>query len=212
MAAKIIQTREMYLSVSRYTWVKQITPAEAPDGTEIYFDANSPIALCFTGKSGKASLYCRYSNSAHRAHEVTKWYQAILAAAAEKAAFAKAKAEAVCPFTVGQILYGTWGYEQTNVEFYKIKAVQGKRLTLVKMSENVISDGICHMSGRATPNAETAETITRMARVRTSRRASWFYLIPKILFTVHHGVVGIETNHTSANAGLALRLSRTIIL
>lgn len=166
MAAKTIQTREMYLSVSRYTWVKQVTPANAPTGTEVYFEADRPIALCFTGESGKASIYCHYGSSDHRAQEVEKWYAGILAAAAEKAAFEKAKAEAVCPFTVGQILYGTWGYEQTNVEFYKIKAVQGKRLTLVKMSENVISDGIHHMSGRATPNAETAETITRLALYR----------------------------------------------
>lgn len=165
MAAKTIQTREMYLSVSRYTWVKQVTPAEAPDGTEIYFDANSPVALCFTGKSGKASLYRRYSNSAHRAHEVARWYQAVLAAAAEKAALDKARAEAVSPFVVGQILYGTYGYEQTNAVFYKVRSVRGKKLELMRL-QNITTES--DMVGVAVPGSERGESVTRMARFTQS--------------------------------------------
>lgn len=38
------------------------------------------------------------------------------------------------PYTEGMIIYNSWGFEQTNIDFYKIVKVKNKTLTLRKIS------------------------------------------------------------------------------
>ena len=34
---------------------------------------------------------------------------------------------------IGSILYDSWGYDQTNVDFYKVLAVKGQRVVIVEL-------------------------------------------------------------------------------
>jgi hypothetical protein len=55
-------------------------------------------------------------------------------------------------FKLGDVLYSTWGYEQTNVDFYQVVAVpSGRSVVLRKLCADVKADGTGAMSGRATP-------------------------------------------------------------
>ena len=38
----------------------------------------------------------------------------------------------------GSILYATWGYEQTNVDFYKVLEVKGTKVTLIELSHKSV--------------------------------------------------------------------------
>lgn len=164
MAHKTPITRETYLSLPLYTWLPQPVLSTAPAGTAIYFDANRPVALCFSGSKPKASLFMCYATPKVRAEEVQKWLDGVLIEEGEKAAFAAEKAAAVMPFKVGDILDGTWGYEQTNVSFYKVKSVCGRKLTLCKMESVRTPYKTGADSGTALPACETPTTITRLAR------------------------------------------------
>ena len=42
---------------------------------------------------------------------------------------------------VGTILYSSWGYDQTNIDFYKIVKASGKSVWIVPMKKNVNSAG-----------------------------------------------------------------------
>jgi len=57
----------------------------------------------------------------------TKWYnsieEAIEAEQAQKEALKNARQNFVNPFKVGQVLYDSWGYDQTNIDFYQIVEV-----------------------------------------------------------------------------------------
>jgi hypothetical protein len=86
------------------------------------------------------------------------WIQSVKdsdeAAAARKLAKAEAKKKAyanlVNPFKVGDIFYDSWGYEQTNIDFYQVVAVGPKSVTLRELaSEQVESTGWA--SGRVVP-------------------------------------------------------------
>lgn len=48
--------------------------------------------------------------------------------------------------TIGKIFYSSWGYEQTNIDFYKVIEVSksGKTFTLKKIGSQIVKvDGYC---------------------------------------------------------------------
>ena len=47
---------------------------------------------------------------------------------------AKARQEFVNPYKVGDILYGSWGYDQTNVDFFQILEVGNRSLKIRKIA------------------------------------------------------------------------------
>jgi len=47
---------------------------------------------------------------------------------------AKARGEFVNPYKVGDILYGSWGYDQTNVDFFQILEVGNRSLKIRKIA------------------------------------------------------------------------------
>lgn len=53
---------------------------------------------------------------------------------------AKAREEFVNPYKVGDILYSSWGYEQTNREFYQIVAVGNRSLKLRQISAKSVRE------------------------------------------------------------------------
>jgi len=69
------------------------------------------------------------------------------------------------PYTVGSILYSSWGYEQTNIDFYVVVARKGNWITIQPMNKQKTYDG--HMSGTCVPAdvVELASTFRRRLRV-----------------------------------------------
>lgn len=65
-----------------------------------------------------------------------KWVEADKKEAEFKEA---AKANYKMPYSVGDILYSSWGYEQTNVDFYQVIEVKGKSVILHEIAGEMIS-------------------------------------------------------------------------
>lgn len=42
------------------------------------------------------------------------------------------------PYKVGDILYSSWGYDQTNIDFYKVLAVTGQSIRIVQVADKVV--------------------------------------------------------------------------
>lgn len=52
---------------------------------------------------------------------------------------------------IGSILYASWGYDQTNVDFYEVTKIIGRStLELRELAQEQISDGFGH-SGKTKP-------------------------------------------------------------
>ena len=65
---------------------------------------------------------------------------------------AKRKAEQKAPrkLQVGHILYTSWGYDQTNVDYYQVTALKGETMVIVqKLEQSCPETGF--MSGKALP-------------------------------------------------------------
>ena len=54
---------------------------------------------------------------------------------------------------VGDILVSSWGYEQTNIDFYRVLKVSKARVTLVRVNKTTVSnDGM--MGGKTVPHGD----------------------------------------------------------
>lgn len=69
--------------------------------------------------------------------------------AERKARKAAAKAQFQMPYKVGDILHHSWGYEQTNCDFYQVVHVGARSVALMKIDSATVpgsnSGGMCDM-------------------------------------------------------------------
>ena len=62
----------------------------------------------------------------------------------------------------GDILYSSWGYDQTNVDWYRVADRKGKRVYLQPLAEQVTETGF--MCGHSIPGGPTGQVFYREAR------------------------------------------------
>ena len=156
---------------SSYTrnMTQQPVTADAPAGTEIWYseDIKYFTACCFTGKADKPSIHMRYMSASSRRLYVEEWLDNIISYAKDKAETRQARKDAVCPFKKGDILEGSWGYDQTNVEFFEIVEAKGRKVTIrelghatIKGSEGFMCESVVPDHGRyiGEPESHIAQT------------------------------------------------------
>lgn len=107
----------------------------------------------FVGQAAKPTCYysARSLEVARRQMELlwTQYEKQCAAKAARHAERAAARAAAVNPYKVGDILYSSWGYEQTNVEWFEVVDVRDMSVCLRQLRTIVKETGF--MSGDSYP-------------------------------------------------------------
>jgi len=123
-------TREFFIP-------KNATKISAKDSSAVaylYTDTKDrPCARVFSGKRNKPDSRYYYRSDAERAKFVTIEFDTVRereAAKKERQASRKAEKRGL---SVGDIVDSSWGYDQTNVEFYEVIALVGK--TMVELRE-----------------------------------------------------------------------------
>lgn len=83
-----------------------------------------PIAIGFRGKANKPAFYFNFRNQERRDEYIREWLDGQRASKASKAAY---RVERSKPHSlkVGQVLYSSWGYDQTNIDYYEVIRVVG---------------------------------------------------------------------------------------
>lgn len=98
-------------------------------------------ALCAIGYQGKAkkpAFDYAFPTADARTKYVSTWVQNVLAAEATKQQEREEKRAWEHGLTVGTILYGSWGYEQTQCEFYEVVEVRGKSVFIRELCAEVV--------------------------------------------------------------------------
>lgn len=113
-----------------------------------------PAARGFT-KSAKSNsvFWLRFPSEARRAAFVTQFFAN---QSARTEATKARRAERATPHTlqVGHVLYTSWGYEQTNVDFYQVTRIVGKNSVEIRAIASQDATGAgrgTHDSGRCLP-------------------------------------------------------------
>lgn len=149
----------MRLKMPREFYIpKNAERIQAPDSSAVAYlstgNAGAFYAIGFSGKRNKPDFNYRF-RSEQQAREHIAQHAAGVRQRDELMAKRRAdrtNVRAADHYKVGDILYTSWGYEQTNVEFFKVVRVLEKAVEVVAIGASVEETGF--MSGETRPNPD----------------------------------------------------------
>lgn len=162
-------------------WIKgkaKVQPKGLP--LEFYIDetAGKFRLIAFQGTAGKPFAHYTFKTVEKRAAYMARLIESAKLTADYKA---KRKAEVKKPraLEVGHILYTSWGYDQTNTDFYQVIALKGETMVLVqKMAASCDETGF--MSGKTLPAEKLlgkpiACKVTNGTSITVDGHAAWIW-------------------------------------
>lgn len=105
-------------------------PDGLPEGYEIHryeSEAGACYAAVFGGKRSKPDWHYRFNNEDHREESIAKWIEG-QKAHLEYVAERRKELNKPHDFKPGQLFYASWGYDQTNIDYYKLEKLKGKTM------------------------------------------------------------------------------------
>lgn len=119
----------------------------------IYEQNGFPCALAFKGRAQKPTFWHRYGSVEARTKAISKWVNDLESHAAMKKARNAAR-NAEHNLKVGDVFYTSWGYEQTNTEFYVVTELPSPKTVIVQECVAPIVNETGNMSGQRIPRPE----------------------------------------------------------
>jgi len=108
-----------------------------------------PAAIAYAGKSNKPTWHYRFGCDADRQARIEKFFEAIAYNEDQKIARKSERLSFKHGYKDGDILYSSWGYDQTNIEFYQVVAHTAKKITFREVCQTRKADGF--MCGTCSP-------------------------------------------------------------
>ena len=141
---RFTMTRESYIPAGAV----KVADTESDAVAFTYEAAGVLYGLAFHGKAAKPDWHFRFNSEERRASKIAE-HAAGRRVHAVFRAESKAKAAAPITLKVGDILNTSWGYDQTNVEFFQVTAIVGARMVeLREVAADSVTTGF--MSGNKT--------------------------------------------------------------
>jgi hypothetical protein len=123
---------------------KNLKQVEITDEGIVYFDkfGGDWFAQGFSGRRCKPDFFKQYKKKSDMHNAIKVFFQGLEANKKYKEERKRQRAGSAENFIAalrpGAILYDTWGYDQTNVEFFEVKEVDGHRVTLHEIGHDDI--------------------------------------------------------------------------
>ncbi len=138
-------------------------PPLQPEGTDLAIWAyevevggkTQYYAIAFQGKSNKPLWNYRFQSEQSRNTTIKETIETRKSVLAEKAKRKDDKKQFKHSLEKGDILYSSWGYDQTNVDFYEVTAVGDKQIVIREISSRVVS----HSTGSEKVMAEPGDFV-----------------------------------------------------
>ncbi len=120
----------------------------------IYENNGKAFARGYKGRAKKATFSYRYKDINDRAQKVTHWMESCSKAFTVKVKEAKERSSTPRALNIDDILRASWGWEQTNIDYYKVTRLVGKNsVEVVEIGSHTDYNGQA-MSGTCTPNPD----------------------------------------------------------
>lgn len=105
-----------------------------------------PAALGYAGTAGKPAFHFRFATDERRQAFIAEWVKRELAKASTRAEAMAKRQTVVHGLNLGDVVYTSWGYDQTNVDFYQVVNVPtAKTVHVRKLCQTTTETGF--MSG-----------------------------------------------------------------
>lgn len=130
-----------------------------------YQSDRGPAFVAYKGRQGKAARHYAFPDSERRDASLA----AFVKQETEAQDWKRARREAGHGLDVGDIVYSSWGYEQTNVDFFEIVRVPSGRSAVVrKIEQDTIESAPGSMCGKTTPKPGQFEATAKEATHRAA--------------------------------------------
>lgn len=143
-------TREFYTPKGTMKITDPILNAEI----HTYDENDKAYALAFSGKRQKPDFHHRFRSTEQRDDHIADYLKALAARKAAKDQRNAEKKAATHSLKVGDVVYNSWGYDQTNVDFYQVVAVPSNKTVRIQAIGSEMIDATGHMSGRTAPRKD----------------------------------------------------------
>ena len=110
-----------------------------------------PGVLIWQGKQSKPVNFIKFPNDEKRDNFVKYAITEEKELMEEKKALAEIRKNAKHPYKVGDILTGSWGYDQTNVDAFQVTELKGKSLILERIGFKTVDGSEAFMSHSVLP-------------------------------------------------------------
>lgn len=111
---------------------------------------NKPAAIAYIGKSAKKLWHYRFMNDAQRMARIMQLLEDMKTQEEYKAKRKAEKKSFSHNLKVGQFLYASWGYDQTNIDYYQITTTTEKTVTFQEVTQSGEYNGH-FMTGTCSP-------------------------------------------------------------
>lgn len=125
------------------------------------------VAIVWHGNKKKPALYQAYRTEEDMNQSLDSWYQYKLKTAqeiAERKSKEKAMRSKPLGINVGDIFYHSWGYEQTNIDFYEVIRIVGKRVVFRKLLQETTETGFMCGPTVPLPGTDGGKIMTKSPR------------------------------------------------
>ena len=152
----------------------KVVPKDIPAEVYIYERRGVPCALVFAGKQQRPGLHVQYATPTRREQAVREYLRNPAKVKAYRDEQAAKRKGFVHGYKVGAVLHYSWGYEQTNCEFFQIIATTPGTITMREIAQKAepgsqISHGMAE-NRLAVPNRfhDKSEPITKRVQYSES--------------------------------------------
>lgn len=111
------------------------------DGATIYTytsKSNQPAAIAYIGKSAKPAWHYRFLTEDQREKKINELFENCARRNAFMQERASQRKEYKHDLEIGDILYASWGYDQTNVNFFQVTAKTEKTVTFGEIAQSIV--------------------------------------------------------------------------
>ena len=139
---------------------------EQEGGIAYHYEGHGKLfGMYFRGKAQKPTKHYSFRTEEQREAFCEKFFEGIQSSLEwkrqRKEAAAKEIEKAYKGLEVGAIFSSSWGYEQTNVNFYQVVEIRGKNLTIQKIGKKIVSEFSGGSSELPAPEIKIGETFTK---------------------------------------------------
>lgn len=163
---------------------------------------NRPIfgALAFHGKANKPDWHYTFKTEERRAQYIADYLKGRKERAERMATRRQARKDWVCPYKVGDIFRTSWGYDQTNIEYFELIEIRGKVGILREIAQMREETGFMQGKCVPIPGKYIGEPTRHIASEYGFKMSNWGRYARKIEPTIVAGCKVYGSSHWTAYA------------
>ncbi|HVJ35173.1 MAG TPA: hypothetical protein VND94_18830 [Terriglobia bacterium] len=119
----------MRITSRQHTRIKsyELVLTDAALGIEVYSNSAGTVLMGFSGKRNKPDFHYSFNNAPLADKYVSEWHQRLQANHTAKMSRKAERKAYVTALQVDDVLRCSWGYEQTNIDYYQVTRICGRQ-------------------------------------------------------------------------------------